>query len=172
MRWGTERVSAFDLVITAGGLLLVLLALQNLGPALAALRGEGTWGTFTARRVECVQHPGHEQCTWTGEFRAGRTLRRDVGFYGGDRGTFTPGQTVRAFDTGRRDHVYGPGGSNEWIVVVLLLAAGLGLVCRPLIRRRGTASTRGADASRAPAGPPGSSGTAGGGEAGGTPGGP
>ncbi|GHH66433.1 hypothetical protein GCM10017673_11900 [Streptosporangium violaceochromogenes] len=171
MRRGTKRVSAFDSVVVAGGLLLVLLALWNLGPALAALRGEGTWGTFTARRVECVQHPGHEQCTWTGEFRAGRTVRHDVGFYGGDRDAFAPGQTVRAFDTGRRGHVYGPGGSNEWVVVVLLLAAGLGLACRPLTRRRGTASARGADASSAPAGPRGTPGTAGDGDAGEAPGG-
>ncbi len=136
MKLGTTRLTAFDLVIAAGGLLLVLLAVGNLGPALAAFRGDGTWGTFTARRVECVEHPGHEQCTWLGEFRSGRTVRSGVGFYGGDRGTFTPGQTVRAFDTGRQDHVYGPGGSNEWVVVVLLLAAGLGLAARPLIRLR------------------------------------
>ncbi|MER7207775.1 hypothetical protein ABT340_11940 [Streptosporangium sp. NPDC000239] len=136
MRLGTTRLTAFDLVIVAGGLLLVVLAAQNLGPALAALRGVGTWGTFTARRVECVSHPGHEQCTWTGEFRGGRAVRPEVGFYGGDRGTFTPGQTVRAFDTGRQGHVYGEGGSNEWIVVVLLLAAGLGLMSWPLLRLR------------------------------------
>lgn len=136
MERGTARLSAFDLVIAAGGLLLVLLAVQNLGPALAALRGEGVWGTFTAHRVECVEHPGHQQCTWLGEFRSGRTVREGIGFYGGDRDAFTPGQTVRAFDTGRQGHVYGPGGSNEWIVVVLLMAAGLGLMARPLLRRR------------------------------------
>ncbi|MGV9778139.1 hypothetical protein [Streptosporangium sp. NPDC003464] len=136
MRSGTKRLSAFDLVIAAGGLVLVLLAGQNLGPALAALRGEGTWGTFTAQRVECVQHPGHEQCTWLGDFRAGGEARQGIAFYGADREAFTPGQTVRAFDTGRRGHVYGPGGSNEWIMVVLLLVAGLGLAARPLLRLR------------------------------------
>ncbi|MEV7011285.1 hypothetical protein [Streptosporangium sp. NPDC051022] len=144
MRLGTARLTAFDLVIVAGGLLLVLLAVQNLGPALAAFRGEGTWGTFTARRVECVEHPGHEQCTWLGEFRGGRVVRPDVGFYGGDRNTFTPGQAVRAFDTGRQGHVYGAGGSNEWIVVVLLLLAGLGLAAWPLLRRRRRAPVSGA----------------------------
>ncbi|MEV8632591.1 hypothetical protein AB0395_13130 [Streptosporangium sp. NPDC051023] len=151
MKLGTTRLTAFDLVIAAGGLLLVLLAVQNLGPAVAAFRGVGTWGTFTARRVECVEHPGHEQCTWLGEFRGGRVVRPEVGFYGGDRETFTPGQSVRAFDTGRQGHVYGPGGSNEWIVVVLLLIAGLGLVARPLarLRRRAPATS----ASREPAEP-------------------
>ncbi|MGW4664680.1 hypothetical protein [Streptosporangium sandarakinum] len=136
MRPSTARVGAFDLVIAAGGLILLLLAVQNLGPALAAFRGDGAWGTFTAHRVECVQHPGHEQCTWLGEFRAGRTVRPEVAFYGGERGSFTPGQAARAFDTGRRGHVYGPGGSNEWIAVALLMLAGLGLASRPLWRLR------------------------------------
>ncbi|MFI6797488.1 hypothetical protein ACWDOR_14440 [Streptosporangium canum] len=154
MKLGTKRPSAFDLVIAVGGLALVLLAAQNLGSALAALRGEGTWGTFTAHRVECVQHPGHEQCTWLGEFRAGGQVRPEVAFYGADREAFVPGQTARAFDTGRRGHVYGPGGSNEWIMVALLLVAGLGLAARPVIRlRRGTARTaEAAGAPRAPGG--------------------
>ncbi|WP_433242286.1 hypothetical protein ACQPYK_37795 [Streptosporangium sp. CA-135522] len=136
MKLGTKRLTAFDLVIILGGLLLVLLAAQNLGSALAALRGQGTWGTFTAGRVECVQHPGHEQCTWLGEFRSGGQVRPEIAFYGADRETFVPGQTVAAFDTGRRGHVYGPGGSNEWIMVALLLVAGLGLAAWPMTRRR------------------------------------
>ncbi|MFJ2033431.1 hypothetical protein [Streptosporangium sp. NPDC087985] len=140
MKPGTTRLGAFDLVIIAGGLLLVLLAVQNLGPALAALRGEGTWGTFTAHRVECVQHPGHEQCSWLGEFRSGGQVRPEIALYGAGRETFVPGQTISAFDTGRRDHVYGPGGSNEWIMVALLLAAGLGLVAWPLLRRSPSAA--------------------------------
>ncbi|WP_406312999.1 hypothetical protein OHA77_31470 [Streptosporangium sp. NBC_01639] len=138
MKLGTKRLGAFDLVIIVGGLALVLLAVQNLGPALAALRGEGTWGTFTARQVECVQHPGHEQCSWLGEFRSGRQSRPEVALYGTDRGTLVPGQVVRAFDTGRRGHVYGPGGSNEWVMIALLLVAGLGLAAWPL--RRSTAA--------------------------------
>ncbi|MFI0421679.1 hypothetical protein [Spongiactinospora sp. 9N601] len=133
-----RRVSAFDVVVMACGLLLIVLAAQNLGAALAAARGDGTPGTFTAARVECVLHPGHEQCTWVGEFRSDDgTVRRDgVGFYGSDRAMFTPGRHSRAFDTGRPGHVYGPGGSNEWIVVALLMAAGAGLMAWPLRRRR------------------------------------
>ncbi|MEV4251248.1 hypothetical protein AB0J63_48660, partial [Streptosporangium canum] len=46
------------------------------------------------------------------------------------------GPTAPAFDTGRRGHVYGPGGSNEWIAVALLLLAGLCLATRPWLRRR------------------------------------
>ncbi|GGL06308.1 hypothetical protein Sme01_66480 [Sphaerisporangium melleum] len=130
-----RRVGVFDIALALGGLLLVVLAVQNAGPALAALRGEGVPGTFTARRLDCIQHPGHEQCNWVGTFRSrdGRDVREEIGFYGSERGTFTPGATSPAFDTGRRGHVYGPGGSNEWVVVAALLAAGLGLIARPLL---------------------------------------
>ncbi|GAA4227720.1 hypothetical protein FHR32_000730 [Streptosporangium album] len=148
MKLGTKRLGAFDLVIIVGGLMLVLLAATNLGSALAALRGAGTWGTFTAQRVECVQHPGHEQCSWLGEFRSGRRLRPEITLYGADRETFVPGQVVRAFDTGRRGHVYGPGGSNEWVMIALLLVAGLGLAAWPLLRRSGRGGgSAGADSS-------------------------
>ncbi|MET8146530.1 hypothetical protein ABZU32_40005 [Sphaerisporangium sp. NPDC005288] len=130
-----RRVSAFEMALALGGLLLMLLAVQNAGAAIAALRGDGIPGTFTARRLDCIQHPGHEQCSWTGTFRSrdGRDVRQDIGFYGSERGTFTAGATSPAFDTGRRGHVYGPGGSNEWVVVAALLLAGLGLVARPLL---------------------------------------
>ncbi|RBQ17450.1 hypothetical protein DP939_23955 [Spongiactinospora rosea] len=136
-----RRVSAFDVVVMACGLALIALAAQNLGPALAAARGDGTPGTFTAAQVECISHPGHEQCTWMGEFRSddGTVRRAGIGFYGSDRAMFAPGRHSRAFDTGRPGHVYGPGGSNEWIVVALLMAAGAALAAWPLVRRRGRA---------------------------------
>ncbi|MBB5628545.1 hypothetical protein [Sphaerisporangium krabiense] len=138
MERGGRRAGAFEVALALGGLLLVVLALQSAGPALAALRGDGTHGTFTARRLECVQHPGHEQCAWLGAFRpaGGGTLREDVAFYGAERDTFTAGASSPAFDTGRRGHVYGPGGSNEWVVVAAMLLAGLALMAWPLLRPR------------------------------------
>ncbi|MFF5210171.1 hypothetical protein [Streptosporangium sp. NPDC000396] len=139
-----RKPGAFDLVIMIGGLLLVVLAVQNAGPALAALRGDGIRGVFTAQRVECIQHPGHEQCSWLGEFRSAAGIRPGIAFYGSDREMFAPGQTSPAFDTGRRGHVYGPGGSNEWIVVALLFLAGLGLIARPWLRRPRVADPGGA----------------------------
>lgn len=132
-----RRVGAFDVALALGGLLFVLLAVQNAGPAVAALRGDGVQGTFTARRLECVEHPGHEQCSWLGSFRSGdggRVVREDIAFYGSERATFTPGAVSPAFDTGRLGHVYGPGGSNEWVVIAVLLLAGAVLVARPLLR--------------------------------------
>ncbi|MEV7969057.1 hypothetical protein AB0O34_24155 [Sphaerisporangium sp. NPDC088356] len=137
-----RRVSAFDIALALGGLLLVLLAVQNAGPAVAALRADGVQGTFTAQRLDCIEHPGHEQCNWVGAFRSGdgKVVREGIAFYGSERGTFTPGAKSPAFDTGRLGHVYGPGGSNEWVVVAALLVVGLGLALRPplkSLRRRG-----------------------------------
>ncbi|MDF5758731.1 hypothetical protein [Spongiactinospora sp. TRM90649] len=133
-----RRISAFDVVVAVGGLVLVLLAAQNVGPAVAAARGDGVYGGFTALRLECVNHAGHEQCTWLGDFRSDDgTVRRDgIAFYGSDRTMFERGEPTRAFDTGRPGHVYGPGGSNEWAVVALLLLAGAGLTAWPLFRHR------------------------------------
>ncbi len=133
-----RRVGMFDIALAVGGLLLILLAAPNTGPALAALRGDGVQGTFTAERLECVQHPGHEQCSWLGTFRSGdsRLVRRGIAFYGSERDTFTAGATSPAFDTGRRGHVYGPGGSNEWVFVALMLLVGLALAVRPLVKAR------------------------------------
>jgi hypothetical protein len=135
-----RRMGAFDLVVMAGGLVLVLLAAQNLPPALtaAAAATEGRPGTFTAARLSCVSHPGHEQCTWLGGFTSddGVVRRAETGFYGSGRDTFTQGATAKAFDIGRAGQVYGAGGSNEWIAVALLLLAGLALILRPVLRRR------------------------------------
>lgn len=133
-----RRVSVFDIALALGGLLLILLAVQNARPALAALRADGVQGTFTAQRLDCIEHPGHEQCNWVGAFRSGdgKVVREGIAFYGSERSTFTPGATSPAFDTGRLGHVYGPGGSNEWVVVAALLLVGLGLALRPLLRLR------------------------------------
>ncbi|WP_090946247.1 hypothetical protein [Nonomuraea jiangxiensis] len=122
-----------------GGLLLLVLGAHQAGPALAAVRGDGPHGTFTAVHADCFEHhPGKQICTWLGNFRSydGRVLRREITLYDPQQDTFTAGRTVRAFDTGRPDHVYGEGGSREWVTVVLLLVLGVGLLARPLLRRR------------------------------------
>ncbi|WP_440102571.1 hypothetical protein [Streptosporangium sp. H16] len=131
-----RRIGAFDTVVMVGGLSLMLLAAQNVAPARAAAFAEGVPGTFVAREVTCVQHPGHESCSWLGDFRSedGAIQRRAIAFYGSDRQMFTPGQSARAYDTGRQGHVYGPGGSNEWVAVLALLLFGLFMVARPLFR--------------------------------------
>ncbi|MFC4590955.1 hypothetical protein ACFO8L_33000 [Sphaerisporangium corydalis] len=134
----SRRVSAFDIALALGGLLFIFLSAQNAGPAIAALRADGVQGTFTAQRLDCVEHPGHEQCSWVGDFRSddAAVVREGIGFYGSERSTFTPGATSPAFDTGRLGHVYGPGGSNEWVIIAALLLVGLALTLRPLLRLR------------------------------------
>jgi peptidoglycan/LPS O-acetylase OafA/YrhL len=136
------RSPVFTIALALLAILLVYLAVPNIGPTLRAARADGVPGEFTARELYCVQHPGHETCTWSGEFRAdGGGVRADVAFYGADREMLQQGQRARAFDVGRSGQVYGPGGSNEWVLTFLLLLAGLALlgylfVLTPLRARR------------------------------------
>jgi hypothetical protein len=116
------------LVAAAVGLLLLAVAVPNVGPALRAARAEGTPGTFTAERLSCVQHPGHEACTWYGSFRPDDgPSRADVTLYGGRHG-LDEGDRTAAIDIGRTRRVYPPSGSREWIATGLVLLAGLALL--------------------------------------------
>jgi hypothetical protein len=90
-------------------------------------------GTFVAKRLRCVQHPGHELCSWYGTFRPDPTasgtssagdVRTAVALYGSDRDLLRAGEQMPAVDIGRPAQVYPPSGSREWIVVTVLLALG------------------------------------------------
>lgn len=140
-----RRSPAFTAALTLVALFLLYLAVPSIGPAVQAARADGIAGSFTARRLDCIQHPGHESCTWTGDFRsADGTMRRaGVALYGADRDMLRAGQQTRAVDVGRPNRVYGPGGSMEWVFTALLLLAALGLLfflygrpLRALARRR------------------------------------
>jgi hypothetical protein len=115
--------------------MLLAIALPNAGPVLRAALAEGTWGTFTASRLACVQHPGHEACTWYGTFASPKGTR-EVALYGSDRATLTQGRQVPAVDVGRPAQVYTEGGSNEWILTLTLLLAGVALLLPLLIAVR------------------------------------
>ncbi len=127
--------SRFTIVVaTAVAVILLALAVPNLGPVLRAARADGTWGTFTASRLSCVVHPGnHEVCSWYGTFAAVRGSR-EVSLYGSARETMAAGQAVRAVDVGRPLQVYPPGGSNEWIFTSGLLLVAVALLY-PLVSR-------------------------------------
>lgn len=135
---GRRRSSLHVLIAAAAGTLLLLLALPNAVPALRAARGDGVSGTFVATHLRCVQHPGHELCAWYGSFRApaGTASRADVAMYGSNRAMFRSGQRAPAIDVGRRAQVYPPSGSHEWVVLAILLVAGLVLLI-PLARSAG-----------------------------------
>jgi hypothetical protein len=135
MRPGTSfRAAWVMLLATSAGVLLLLLALPNLDPALRAARGDGVQGTFVARDLRCVQHPGHELCTWYGVFRRdGAADRSGVHLYGAGRESLRTGQVVAAIDTGRESRVYPPTGSREWIPTLGLALAGCVLFV-PLVR--------------------------------------
>lgn len=127
-------------VATTVAFVLLFFTVPNLGAVWRAARADGTPGTFTAERVSCVQHPGHESCSWYGTFTpaaetAGRgTGGRGTSMYGAGRGDLSEGERVPAIDVGRESRVYAPSGSREWIPagLTLLVAAAL---CYPLARR-------------------------------------
>jgi hypothetical protein len=131
-----RRPSTFTVVVaTFVGLVLLLITVPNVGPVLRAARADGTRGTFTAQRLSCVQHPGHEQCTWYGTFQVpGAAQHTDYYLYGAGRGNLRAGEQVTAVDVGRKGRVYDPAGSHEWILTGLLLLVGLALLV-PLGRR-------------------------------------
>jgi hypothetical protein len=135
VREGVRRRLNLPVVLPAlAGLLLLAFAIPNVAPTLRAARAEGVHGTFTASRLTCVQHPGHEQCTWYGTFRAPER-DREVTMYGAGRTTLRPGQRVAAVDVaGRPWRVYPPTGSREWLVVSAVLAAAVVLLV-PLASR-------------------------------------
>jgi len=125
-----RRPSSWRAGATAAvGLLLLLVTLPNLGTAIRAGRAEGTRGTFTAQELSCVEHPGHEQCSWSGTFQeAGGASRAGYHLYGAGRDDLREGEAVTALDVGRPGRVYPPSGSREWMATAGLAALGLGLL--------------------------------------------
>lgn len=119
-----------SLAILAAGCLLLYVSLPNLGKALFAATADGKPGTFTAVRLECVSHPGHESCGWSGTFRSrdGAVWHTRVTLSSSGRGSLYNGQQVKAVDMGTPGRVFRPGGSQEWILTVVLLLAGYGLL--------------------------------------------
>ncbi|WP_327045653.1 hypothetical protein OG320_28840 [Microbispora sp. NBC_01189] len=148
---GPRRGSpAFTAALTLFALFLLFLTVPGIGPAVRAARADGVPGTFTARSVDCVRHPGHESCTWNGDFRSddGAVRRDGVELYGADRDMLREGQQTRAVDVGRPSRVYGPGGSMEWVFTALLLLAAAGILLvayggpvRHLLRARSRSHT-------------------------------
>jgi hypothetical protein len=132
---GRRRSPLYVVVAAAAGALLLLLAIPSIAPALRAAPGDGVPGTFVATHLRCVQHPGHELCSWYGNFRptAGTAARTGVAMYGSNRAMFRQGNHVPAIDVGRSAQVYPPSGSHEWVVIAVLLVAGLMLLV-PLAR--------------------------------------
>ncbi|MFC5827008.1 hypothetical protein [Nonomuraea insulae] len=130
----------FTVIIAIVGLVLLFVSVPEVGPAVRAARADGVSGVFTATRLQCVQHPGHESCVWSGDFSSddGRVQRNDIELYGSDRDLLVAGQSTAAVDTGRPYRVYGPGGSGEWMFITLLILAGLAVlvVAAGRLRRR------------------------------------
>ncbi|MEU9835280.1 hypothetical protein AB0D67_27425 [Streptosporangium sp. NPDC048047] len=154
-----RRSPFFNTVLTLIALFLLYLAVPNIGTVIRAARADGIGGRFTARQLECIQHPGHESCTWTGDFRSsdGGVRKTGVAMYGSSRESLRTGQEILAVDVGRPHQVYGPGGSMEWVFTGVLLLIGVAipvyLYGGPLRRAlTGRAASDAPDASREPGG--------------------
>ncbi|MEU6744318.1 hypothetical protein [Streptosporangium sandarakinum] len=124
-----RRSPFFNTVLTFVAVFLLYLAVPNIGPVVRAARADGIGGRFTARQLECIQHPGHESCTWMGDFRSadGTVRKTGVAMYGTSRESLRTGQETPAVDVGRPRQVYGPGGSMEWVFTGLLLLIGVAI---------------------------------------------
>ncbi|MFD6949718.1 hypothetical protein A6A08_01325 [Nocardiopsis sp. TSRI0078] len=132
---------AFTVVLVLLAALVVYMGASNIDRSLRAARAEGEPGTFTASRLDCVQHPGHESCTCYGSYApdAGGAERADVYLYGRDRETCPIGEPTEAIDIGAASRVYGPEGSNEWVMTAGVVLVGLaigGWALRPWWPRR------------------------------------
>jgi len=121
--------SAFSVVLLLIAALIVWAGASNVERSIRAARAEGAPGSFTGSRVDCVQHPGHESCTCYGTFvpDTGGPERADVYLYGRDRETCPVGDETVAVDVGSVSRVYGPEGSNEWLMTAGLVLFGIGL---------------------------------------------
>lgn len=134
-RGGRGSGTAFTVLLLALALLLVTMAVANLGRGIRAATADGTPGMFTATSIDCVQHPGHESCTCYGDYRShdDAIRREEVYLYGADRETCLIGRPTAAVDIGAAHRVYGPDGSREWMFAAALLLAGLGLGTRAVV---------------------------------------
>ncbi|MEW9552922.1 hypothetical protein [Nonomuraea sp. NPDC050783] len=149
-RRGRRASPLLTAVLLLAAALLLSWVTPAVGPAVRLARGDGRPGTFTAQRLECVRHPGHESCAWIGEFRShdGLVHRTEVALAGGDRTSQRAGRRSEAMDVGLPNRVYGPDGSNEWIFTMSLFLAVLALLAfaaAPLVtavRRRLTSAGR------------------------------
>ncbi|WP_051415463.1 hypothetical protein [Nocardiopsis sp. CNT312] len=129
MRARARRGGAFTAVFLLVAGMLVYMGASNMDRSIRAARAEGEPGTFTASHVDCVQHPGHESCTCYGTYVPddGGPERGDIYLYGRDRETCLIGEPDEAVDIGAASRVYGPEGSNEWMMTAAVIAAGVAM---------------------------------------------
>jgi hypothetical protein len=117
-------------LLLAFAALLLYVALPNLGNVARAATADGVAGSFTAGRLRCVSHGGHESCEWAGSFKSedGTVTREGITLYGTAKDSLAAGKVAPAVDVGNPGRVYRPGGSHEWIFTLALLFAGYGLL--------------------------------------------
>jgi hypothetical protein len=98
----------------------LLFGSLNLGPAVRAARGEGTFGT-----LHVVSRTCHNGCSVTGDFVSddGSLIRTGVRFLG-NAPRPDSNDSLRALDTGDPFGVFAPTGSHQWVWSILHLTGG------------------------------------------------
>ena len=156
------RPSAFSLVLLVAALLLGYVGWAGWEQGVRAARGEGTTGTFVVSSLSCVRHPGHESCVCQGTFSPDlpdspgsqegaedERGERAVRLHAAGRTDCVEGVEIAAVDAGAAGRVYGPGGSREWVLSVVLMLVGGGgamsVVAGRLHTRPGTEARNPAD---------------------------
>jgi hypothetical protein len=117
---------AVTLFFLFSGVYFVVSGVQFLPEDLAAARGDGVPGTFTAEEVYCSRGG----CSWDGSFVSddGFTVFKEA-WIDADAPPYEPGDTIPALWAGDEDgYVYPAGGSNEWLWTVLSMVIGAGFV--------------------------------------------
>jgi hypothetical protein len=97
-------------------------SVQDVVPAWDAKNGDGTAGTFTAKREDC----GRRSCSFYGDWVSsdGSKTRSDVILYD-EPDSMNVGDTTDALDTGARNGVFTRGGTGTFFLTVGLTVAGL-----------------------------------------------
>lgn len=98
------------------------ISVRDVIPAWDAKNGNGTAGTFTAKREDC----GRRSCSFYGDWVSsdGSKTRPDVILYD-EPDSMQVGDTTDALDTGARAGVFTKGGSGTFYLTVGLTIAGL-----------------------------------------------
>ena len=105
-------------------LVMLGMSVADLGPALAARAGDGTYGSFHGEERRCHEHKGSVSCEelW-GTFRPeDGSPERYVRHLEPPKGFGVGGRTRALLPDGARDEVYRVEGTYQWQVEVAVIA--------------------------------------------------
>ncbi|KAE8764604.1 DUF3592 domain-containing protein [Georgenia thermotolerans] len=123
----TAGLIVFGLV----GLYILVVAISDLPETIAAARGEGVPGTFTAARRDCADNfRAPDTCVWRGRFvsRDQAVILEDAFLAANDPPGQVGDRVTTLYEGQTTGQVYLVDGSTDWLWGVLLLILGVGSV--------------------------------------------